>query len=243
MPRLHTDHPLAPGAEFALEPGAARHVQVLRLQPGDAVSLFDGRGGLWQAQITQMTRNAVQVRAVAAEAAPANELPRRVTLALGMPANDRMDWLIEKATELGVGAIQPLVCERSVLRVAGERAEKKAGHWRGIAIAACEQCGRNVVPEVAAPQPLAAWLAGLGASGHGPQRLVLSLAEARPWRGALAPAGDVLLLSGPEGGLTPNEEAAARAAGFAPVSLGPRVLRAETAPLAALAHLGLETPA
>jgi 16S rRNA (uracil1498-N3)-methyltransferase len=145
-----------------------------------------------------------------------------------------MDWLVEKATELGAASIQPLVAERSVLRLAGERAQKKQAHWQAIAIAACEQCGRNRVPPVHAVQPLAPWLAAQPAPG-----LVLSLAAGSRPLAAVESAAERTLLSGPEGGLAPAEEEAAAARGWLPVHLGPRVLRAETAPLAALAVLTL----
>jgi 16S rRNA (uracil1498-N3)-methyltransferase len=233
-PRLHCPEPLQTGASIALPPGAARHVQVLRLQPGDALTLFDGLGGEYEATVEAMGRSDVRVlvgvhHAVEREAAPA------VRLALGMPANERMDWLVEKATELGVAAIQPLLAERSVLRVAGERAAKKQAHWQAVAVAACEQCGRNRVPEIAGAQPLQAWLAAQTRPG-----LVLSLRAGTQALTAAHDHGDgVTLLSGPEGGLSPIEEDAAIAAGWQPVHLGPRVLRAETAPLAALALLTL----
>lgn len=238
-PRLHVDTPLSPGAEISLPPNAARHVQVLRLQPGDALTLFDGHGGQWQAEVLAMGRREVTARTIAHEAHEL-ELPQPVTLAPGMPANERMDTLIEKATELGAAAIVPLVTERSVLRVAGERAERKAAHWQAVAVSACEQSGRNRVPPVAAPQTLAAWLPGaLAAAGPGACGLQLSLHPAAPPLrarvDAAAPGTHWVLLSGPEGGLSPAEQQAAARAGFAPVSLGPRVLRADTAPLAALA--------
>ena len=148
-----------------------------------------------------------------------------------------MDWLVEKATELGAASIQPLMAERSVLRLDGERAQKKRAHWQGIAIAACEQCGRNRVPEIHAVMDMARWLA----MPQGQElRLVLSLSSAaRPLMQAAAGVAPLLVLSGPEGGLTAQEEQAALASGFQPVSLGARVLRAETAPLAALAALAL----
>jgi 16S rRNA (uracil1498-N3)-methyltransferase len=156
-----------------------------------------------------------------------------VQLAVGMPANERMDWLVEKATELGVASLQPLLAERSVLRLAGERAQKKQAHWQGIAVAACEQCGRNRVPVVHAVESLTAWLARQAQAG-----LLLSLrGGSQPI--AVAAAADVTLLSGPEGGLAPSEEDAALARGWQAVHLGERVLRAETAPLAALALLTL----
>jgi 16S rRNA (uracil1498-N3)-methyltransferase len=233
VPRLHCSEPLHTGAQLALPAGTARHVQVLRLQPGDGLVLFDGRGGEYDAVVEHMGRSEVRVRvqehrAIECEAAAA------VHLAVGMPANERMDWLVEKATELGVASLQPLLAERSVLRLAGERAQKKQAHWQAIAIAACEQCGRNRVPLVHPVQPLQSWLAAQAQPGW-----VLSLREGTRALAASAAGRELTLLSGPEGGLAPAEEEAALARGWTPVHLGPRVLRAETAPLAALAVLTL----
>ena len=239
VPRIHVDHALAPGMELALGATGARHVQVLRLQPGAALTLFDGHGGEWAGAVTTMSRREVRVRTLHHEAVE-RELATHVTLAVGMPANERMDALIEKATELGAAAVQPLVCERSVLRVAGERAQRKAAHWRAVAIAASEQCGRNRVPPVEEPVGLHDWLRGPRDADT--QRCLLSLVDAQPWPAACAGARSVVLLSGPEGGFTAQELEAARAAGFVSVSLGERVLRADTAPLAALAWLALESP-
>ncbi|MCC7286808.1 MAG: 16S rRNA (uracil(1498)-N(3))-methyltransferase [Burkholderiaceae bacterium] len=236
-PRIHVDQPLAPGMELALGAHGTRHVQVLRLQPGDALTLFDGRGGQWGGAVVAMSRREVRVRTLQHEAIE-RELPLQVTLAVGMPANERMDILLEKATELGATAIQPLVCERSVLRVAGERALRKAAHWQAVAVAACEQCGRNRVPAIGAPVALGDWLPTVEA---GIACWLLSLGEAQPWPPARGAATRVVLLSGPEGGFTAQEEAAARAAGFVACSLGARVLRADTAPLAALAWLALQS--
>jgi len=231
--------PLASGALLDLPAGAARHVQVLRLQPGITITLFNGEGGEYEAIITRMGRSEVQVQ-VGAHTPVERETAREVHLALGVPANERMDWLVEKATELGVASIQPLLAERSVLKLKGERAEKKRAHWQGIAIAACEQCGRNRVPEVRESLALPDWVRTLGPGA----RFLLSLqAGTQPLQQALAAAdpGPVIFLSGPEGGLTNVEEAAALACGFVPVTLGSRTLRAETAPLAALATLTLGT--
>lgn len=237
MPRFFVDSPLAvTDGDLALPPGAARHVQVLRLQPGDALTLFDGSGPEWQAEVTAMGRSEVRVRLVAA-ATPQRELARAVTLAVVMPANDRMDFLVEKATELGAAALQPLVAERSVLRLAGERADKKRAHWQGVAIAAAEQSGRTVPMRVEPVLPLAAWLAALPAPTGDEWRGLLSPRAAAPL--ALFGQARALFLSGPEGGLSDAEENAARARGFAAVTLGPRVLRADTAPLAVLAWLAL----
>jgi 16S rRNA (uracil1498-N3)-methyltransferase len=239
-PRFYVDAPLIAGERLVLPSGPSRHVQVLRLQPGAAVTLFDGRGGEWSAQVATMGRSEVQVDVVA-HAAVERELACHVTLAVGMPANERMDTLIEKATELGVARIQPLVCERSVLRVAGERAQRKLEHWRGVAIAASEQSGRTRVPAVAEVLALRDWIAG-ARDAAASTRFVLSLRDARRFDAGTV-HGAALFLSGPEGGLSEIEEAMAVAAGFAPVSLGARTLRADTAPLAVLAAIALSVPA
>jgi 16S rRNA (uracil1498-N3)-methyltransferase len=247
--RLHVDRSLVEHDEFALPEGAARHAQVRRVQPGDALRLFDGRGHEHGAQVLEMGRKAVVVRLGPACAALA-ELPQRITLALGMPANERMDTLVEKATELGVHAIQPLECERSVLRLSGERAQRKREHWQAVAVAASEQCGRARVPQIEPVRSLMQWLQGLHgleapeAAGVAPGRWLLSFgAQALPpgaWLQKMkTPPTALQVLSGPEGGLSPSEQEAARAVGFCAVTLGPRVLRADTAPLALLAWWGL----
>jgi 16S rRNA (uracil1498-N3)-methyltransferase len=244
-PRFFVPPALRAGPAFDLPPGAARHVQVLRLQPGDEITLFDGLGGEWRGCIEHMGRADVRVNLIEHLAA-SRELDLEVTLAVGMPANDRMDGLVEKATELGVAAIQPLVCERSVLRLTGERADKKVAHWQAVATSASEQCGRTRVPTVHPVRGLAEWLRGLATEVNsdegGPcQRRVLSLREGRSWRASAIPAGQrFVFLSGPEGGLSEAEESTALQCGFEPLSLGARVLRADTAPLAALAALGLQ---
>ena len=255
MPRFYCPTPLAVGNVLDLPAGAARHVQVLRLQPGDGITLFNSlgtglgqaphAGGEFEATLLQMGRSSVTVQ-VGAHHPVEREAARAVHLMVGMPANERMDWLVEKATELGVASIQPLMTERSVLRLSHERAEKKQAHWQSIAIAACEQCGRNRVPLVHAVMGFAPWAKTLGKTSANGQRggagYLLSLRRnARPLRDIVALPGsalnDVTFLSGPEGGLSEGEEQAALDAGFAAVSLGPRVLRAETAALAALTLL------
>jgi 16S rRNA (uracil1498-N3)-methyltransferase len=234
--RLFVDSPLGTGRTLALPACAARHAQVRRVQPKDALLLFDGSGAEWPAEVVAVGRSEVTVLLGPAHEVD-RELPWPVTLAVGMPANDRMDLLVEKATELGVARIQPLVCERSVLRPAGERALRKRDHWQAIAVAACEQSGRGRVPVVERVVNLTAWLAALQPGG---QRLLLSpRSGAVPLR-AVTVAEALWALSGPEGGLTAGEEDAARAAGFTPVGLGARVLRADTAPLALLAWVGLQ---
>ena len=236
MPRFYCPTPLATGLALSLPAGAARHVQVLRMQPGDVITLFNGEGGEFDATVTRMGRSDVEVE-VGTHHPVEREAARAVHLLAGITANERMDWLVEKATELGVASITPLVAERSVLKLKGERAEKKLAHWQGVAVAAAEQCGRNRVPTVHPAVTLAEWVKKAPPG----ERWVLSLSEGTQslaqMQGPAAglPMTPVTVLSGPEGGLSPTEEAAALAAGFAPVTLGPRVLRAETAPLAVLA--------
>ena len=259
MPRFFCPAALVPETVLELPAGAARHVQVLRLQPGDSITLFnhgpgwDGPfpGGEFDATVTRMGRSDVQVQ-VGAHRATEREATRAVHLAVGMPANDRMDWLVEKATELGVASIQPLMTERSVLRLAAERADKKVAHWQSVAIASSEQCGGNRVPQVHGVMTLAQWLkasaatTGKNADTPPDARFLLSLRDgsqalrdlqAKANNAGASPAQAVWFLSGPEGGLSLAEEDAALAQGFAPASLGPRVLRSETAALAALVAL------
>ncbi len=239
--RFFVPAPLLAGSEIKLPEGAARHAQVRRVQPGHMLWLFDGSGSDWPATVTQVGRSSVSVRLGTPQAVD-KELPLHVTLALVMPANERMDTLVEKATELGVATIQPLHGERSVLRLPPERAARKQAHWQAVAQAACEQCGRAVVPQVLPVQELVSWLQQPPEGA----RWLLSLAPgAKPPVQTLQmalPAQRLVSLSGPEGGLAPAEEQAALVAGFAAVDLGPRVLRADTAPLALLAWLSLQAP-
>jgi 16S rRNA (uracil1498-N3)-methyltransferase len=242
MPRFHCPLHLQTGADMALPEGAARHVQVLRMQPGMAVTLFNGQGGEYEATITHMGKRDVRVL-IGSHQAIEREPQRHVHLAVGMPANDRMDWLVEKATELGVTRITPLITQRTVLRLSGERADKKRTHWQDIAAAACEQCGRNRVPIIDAPVTFSDWLASSDAnhaSNTDKARWVLSL---HPHSQSLSTQTtwptQATVLNGPEGGLTDDEDQAARDAGFAPITLGNRILRAETAALAALTYLTL----
>ena len=250
--RFFADLALVTGQTVSLPEHAARHVQVLRLQPGDRITLFNGRGdgqpgneGEFEATVARMGRSDVDV-VIGAYTATAREAHRAVHLVVGMPANERMDWLVEKATELGAASIQPVMSERSVLRLKADRADKKLAHWRGIATAASEQCGRNRLPLIHDILTLADWLrksqgdSDRDSDASGGSRLLLSLREgARPLAQAATGGGALTFLSGPEGGLGPAEEASALACGFKPVTLGPRVLRAETAPLACLSLLTL----
>ena len=247
--RFYADTPLVSGSSLSLPAATARHVQVLRMQPAGSIAVFNGLSqhgdaseGEFEATITRMGRSDVEVT-IGSYTATQREAKRAVHLAVGMPANDRMDWLVEKATELGVASIQPLMAERSVLRLSGERADKKLAHWRAIAIAACEQCGRNRVPVIHEPTALSQWLKGAAQQAITSQRLLLSLqSSTQPLAEAVNNTDEapLLFLSGPEGGLSLAEEAAALASGFKPVTLGPRVLRAETAPLAVLAYFSMK---
>ncbi len=247
MSRFYCPTPLVSGELLELPAAAARHVQVLRLQPGDRITLFNGEAGgadgvrEFSANILRMGRSDVQVL-VGVHHRAQREPVLSVHLALGMPANERMDWLVEKATELGVASIQPLMTERSVLRLAGERAQKKVAHWQSVAISACEQCGGNQVPRVHEVAGLTDWIKqrALSQPAHNGSLFLLSLrsgAAGLRHAGTPTQAGTITFLSGPEGGLSNAEEEAALACGFVPVTLGPRTLRAETAALCALAAL------
>ncbi len=241
--RLFVESPLSANLEFALPEDAARHVQVRRLQPGDELRLFDGAGGEWRAKVTRMGKRDVDVHVEAHEAVD-RELPFDLEVALGMPTNERMDALIEKATELGVAAIQPLQTERSVLRLDAERAAKRVAHWQAVAVSASEQSGRTRVPVVAPVRSVAAWLAAPSDAAAFSGRFVMSTGTAPALAQVVTSASPLprarwLALSGPEGGLTADEEAAAVAHGFTRVSLGGLILRADTAPLAWLAQMAV----
>ena len=237
IPRLFCGGRISTGASLALPDSAAHHVRdVLRLRPGDAVTLLNGLGGEYQALIAVSTKKAVTVD-VKGFAQRESEPPWPITVAQSLAAGDKMDWIVEKAVELGALTVQPLAASRSVLRLSPERAEKRLAHWRAIAVAACEQCGRNRIPNIAPIQGVHAWLAGMRVSAG--LHLMLSPVHAEKFSGLArpAPGTTITLLVGPEAGLTDDEEAAAQLAGFQPVLLGPRIMRTETAALAALAAI------
>jgi 16S rRNA (uracil1498-N3)-methyltransferase len=226
---------LAAGATLALPAPAAHHVaRVLRLNAGDALALFDGAGGEYAGRIARIDGGSVTVT-LGAQRAVEREAPVAVTLAQGISSGERMDYTIQKAVELGVAAVQPLATARSVVRLFGERAERRVAHWRQVAASASEQCGRDRVPEVAPIAALPDWLAGLGA-GSGEIRMTLALDAARRLTD-MPRAGAVTLAVGAEGGFDTREHAALVAAGFTSVRLGPRILRTETAAVAALAAI------
>ena len=232
--RFHFPGRLPAAGELQLPDALAHHaVRVLRLRDGERIVLFDGEGG--EAEATLQVRGKAAWAQVEARREVDRESPLQIVLVQALASGDKMDWVVQKAVEMGASAIQPVQAERSVLRLAGERAQKKVAHWQAVAVAACEQSGRTRVPGIAPVRGLGEWLAALPAAGD-ELRLVLSLRDAQPLRQGTARA--VLALSGPEGGLGEAEEEAARRAGFTPLSLGPRTLRADTAPLALLARLG-----
>jgi len=233
IPRIHHPDALSPGATVTLEGEPANHVaRVLRLGPGDAVTLFDGHGGEYAATIEAVEKRSVTV-VVGAFRDVDVESPLRITLVQGISKGERMDFTVQKAVEMGVHRIVPVFTARTVVKLQGERLERRRRHWQGVAASACGQCGRNRIPEVAAPVGLDAWLTE-PADGL---RLLLHH-EAEATVANLPPPDEgVTLLIGPEGGLNEAERRVALDAGFRGLRLGPRVLRTETAALAALAGL------
>jgi len=237
MTRIHVPGPIEAGRECTLGASQSHHlVNVLRLKPGDALVLFDGAGAEYAASVLRAGRRSVTV-AVRERRTVSRESPLAVTLAQAISSGERMDYTIQKAVELGAAAIQPLAASRSIVRLSAERAGRRAAHWQAVAVAACEQCGRNRVPPVAPVLPLDRWLARLPAAGDSDRRILLTPRADQRLRQLEPPRGSAILLAGPEGGYTQEEEAAARRAGFVPVSFGPRVLRTETAAVAALAAI------
>jgi 16S rRNA (uracil1498-N3)-methyltransferase len=236
MPRFFCPLPLLPGAIVDLPEAVAHHLHVVRQQPGDTVVLFNGEGGQVQARLVEIGKRRASAEVIAHEARDA-ELPFSLTLAQGLPEGSKMDWIVEKAVELGAAAIVPLAAQRSVVRLSGDRAEKRLAHWESVVVSASEQCGRNRLAQVAPVQDFQRWIAQ---PADGPLRILLSPragASLAQWTRA-TPARDVCLLVGPEGGFSDAEEDAAIAAGALALSMGPRVLRTETAGLAALAIVG-----
>jgi 16S rRNA (uracil1498-N3)-methyltransferase len=238
MPRFFVSSPLVAGEIMPLPDDVVRHVQVLRLQTDDPIILFDGTGGEYSARLLEIGKRTATAHIDAFNERDA-ETPYRVTLAQGVAGGDKMDWLIEKAVELGVASVIPLTTERGVVRLSGERAIRRHSHWQALARAACEQCGRNRVPGVTPALDLDKWLSGLPPVETGELRLLLSpRAElsfaSLPGKGPTSP---VTIAIGPEAGFSPAEEAAIADAGFTTLGLGPRILRTETAGVAVLAAL------
>ncbi len=232
MPRFHCNLPLEIGQRIALPETVAHHLQVLRLREGEVITLFNGQGGEYGAVLVALERRRAEAEVktfTPREAEPGHG----ITLAQALPEGSKMDWIVEKAVELGVTGIQPLVAQRSVVRVDAERAAKKAAHWQGVIIAAAEQSGRNRLPALAPVLPFQAWIAQQDMH----KRILLSPRATESLAGWARhhPPQAVTLIIGPEGGLTNEEEQAALRQGAMCLSMGPRVLRTETAGLAAVA--------
>jgi 16S rRNA (uracil1498-N3)-methyltransferase len=234
LTRVHVPGPLTSGHRHTIDGDAANHIgRVLRLQRGDPLTVFDGRGGEYAARIEEF-RNSTVIVLVGEPSTVVRESPLSLTLAQGVSRGERMDWVVQKATELGVSRIVPVLTERTVVRLDAKQAERKLLHWRGIATAACEQSGRDRIPAIDEPLDLAAFLAA--ADGHATRALLSPAGNLRIAELARPEAGMIVLI-GPEGGLAESEQRAAMAAGFLAVRLGPRVLRTETAAVAALTLL------
>jgi 16S rRNA (uracil1498-N3)-methyltransferase len=231
-PRLYCDEVLSPGATVHLSERAARHLAVLRLKVGEAVTLFNGDGFESAALLAELGKRGASATVKRRDAVD-RESPLPVRLVQGVCAADRMDLVLQKATELGVESILPVITTRSIVRLSPERRERREAHWQNVVIAACEQCGRNRIPEVESTVSYPHFIGGAAPVGT---RILLS-PDGEIGLRDLEIAPPVCVLIGPEGGLSPEERDMASVAGFAPVRFGPRVLRTETAPLAALAAL------
>jgi len=235
MPRFYFPPPLPSGGTLDLPPDAAHHAsKVLRLRVGDAVEIFDGAGNGCCGLVTGLGGKRVTIGDIRASSGK-RESPLHAVLAQSLPGSEKMDWIIQKSTELGVGEIQPVVTERSVARLPEDRVHKRLEHWRQVAISACEQCGRNVLPAIHAPLDIMVWLQQ-AASAPDTKYILLPDAAARLHDQA-KPPGKAVLLIGAEGGFSETESAAALRCGFIQVRLGARVMRTETAAIAALAAL------
>lgn len=240
LPRFYVDTSLSPHTAVTLSEAVTRHIHVLRLAVGDDVCLFDGSGHEFRARLDAINKRDATA-SLAESTRPDTEARYNITLAQGIAGGDKMDWLIEKAVELGVHAVVPLQTERGVVRLSGERAAKRVQHWQALVQAACEQCGRARVPAVAPVATLREWLATAKSteasrvllSPRGTQSLTQWAMQSRE---RIESAG-VELLIGPEGGLSPDEEALAESAGFLPLTLGRRILRTESAALVAVSAL------
>jgi 16S rRNA (uracil1498-N3)-methyltransferase len=234
-PRFFCPPPLPAGSSLELPEDAAHHAQrVLRLRVGDPVQVFDGVGHALDGKISAFQGKRVFLHELQSCIGD-TESPLRIVLAQAMSSSEKMDWVVQKATELGATEIHPVQTQRSVAKLAGERAEKRTSHWRSVAISACEQCGRNTLPLVHAPQEFGAWLASIRDSNS--SKFILQPEGAMPLQKHSRPQDSAILLVGPEGGFSEDEAKMAHLAGFAPVRLGKRVLRTETAALAGISAL------
>ena len=232
-PHIYTQQPLTIGSSIILEEAPSRHIsQVMRLHPGDKLNLFNGDGQQYNACLQSCSKQKVEAKILSAIEKD-TESPINFTLALGISKGERMDYALQKAVELGINRFTPLFTERTVVKLKEERLERRLDHWRKVAIAACEQSGRNTIPSLEPAQQFNDWIIK---SEQG-TRLILHPNATHTLDSIAAPKEFVLLLIGPEGGLSETEITTAEANGFMPVKLGPRVLRTETAPIAALAAM------
>lgn len=230
IPRVFTTQPLSVGDTIQLEEGAARHLtSVLRMVQGQNIILFDGRGGEYNAELTDVKKGAARAKVDLFIDAD-RESPLKIELAIGISRGERMDWIVQKATELGVTGITPLFTERCEVKLNAERLGKKTRHWQQVAVSACEQCQRNTLPVI---QPAVSLEHYLSTAREG-LKLVLHHRSSQRLDEMRNQNNYVTLLVGPEGGLSEREISLATSAGFSPLAIGPRVLRTETAPLATI---------
>ena len=234
IPRIHVPQSLHPGQDIALPAQAAEHIaRVLRLEPGHPLRLFNGDGHEYVGELALVAKRSVTARVLSSTTAD-RESPLRITLGQGIARGDKMDWILQKATELGVARIVPLMTDRTEVKLGAERAERRLAHWQAVIASACEQCGRNRLPELQEPVRLSTWAAAV--AGEGGVRLALDPRGEVAVR-ELPSIGAATLAVGPEGGLSEPDLATLQQAGFRGLRLGPRILRTETAGLAALAGL------
>lgn len=229
IPRIFTPQHMTSGQILALEESPSHHlIKVLRMQAGRELILFNGQGGEFQARIDTLHKKQVDVL-IGSFTADNRQSPLQLNLAIGLSRGERMDWVLQKATELGVTHITPLITERTEVKLSGERQDKKIQHWQQVIVSACEQCQRNLLPVLADPIRLDDWIDNVDSE----LRFVLHHRDSQGLSAEKAPAS-VTLLIGPEGGLSEKEISQALAQNFQALTLGPRVLRTETAPVAAI---------
>ncbi|HGO6872786.1 TPA: 16S rRNA (uracil(1498)-N(3))-methyltransferase [Neisseria meningitidis] len=233
MPRFYLPENLSVGQTVALPDNIVRHLNVLRVRPNENITLFDGKGKAHAAQLTVLEKRRAEAEILREETAD-TESPLNITLIQSISSGDRMDFTLQKSVELGVTAIQPVISERCIVRLDGERTAKRLARWQEIVISACEQSGRNTVPPVL---PIIGYREALDKMPSESTKLIMSINRARKLGDIRQPSGAIVFMVGPEGGWTEQEEQQAFEAGFQAVTLGKRILRTETAPLAALAAM------
>lgn len=233
MSRFYLPENLSVGQTIALPDNIVRHLNVLRVRPNENITLFDGKGKAHAAQLTVLEKRRAEAE-ILREDTTDNESPLNITLIQSISSGERMDFTLQKSVELGVTAIQPVISERCIVRLDGERAAKRLARWQEIVISACEQSGRNTVPPVL---PIIGYREALDKMPSESTKLIMSINRARKLADIRHPSGAIVFMVGPEGGWTEQEEQQAFEAGFQAVTLGKRILRTETAPLAALAAM------